>query len=319
MPSEGLSQEFKRFITEFKVGNFILFSRNTIHGPHAVKALVDDLKGLLKDLNMPPPLISVDQEGGRVSRLGPPHWPQLPSFASIGKTDEPDLEVERIATQCARMLLDAGINVNLAPCLDIMEIGQNPVLKDRCFSHDPHEVTRLGAIYIETLQRQGVLAVAKHFPGIGSLDFDPHTSTSRACATPNRQKKALLPFHGAVRAGVFGIMTSHVLIPCFDAVEIATFSPEIVKLARVELGFEGILFTDDLFMTGAMKDHGLGRAGARALAAGHDMLLYCHDPMETEKALLELIERTEKDNILKKRVARSSERIRLKKTHTLRS
>ncbi len=319
VPEEGLSHEFERFITKFRVGNFILFKRNTKSGPYALKALIGEIKGLLRKLKMPPPFICVDQEGGRVSRLGPPHWPKLPSFSSIGRADAPKDEIERVAAECAHMLTEVGINVNLAPCLDLAEDSANEVMKERCFSNDPNKVKKLGKAYIRALQRQGILAVAKHFPGIGSVDLDPHTSTSKACANPERQQEALLPFYGAVEAGVFGVMTSHVLVPCYDPEEIATFSEKIVKMLREGLGFEGILFTDDLFMGAVRANYGLGAAGARALAAGHDILLYCHDLLETENALTQLIKLMEEDDTLKRCVARSSRRIRGEKRRIYRS
>ena len=310
IPGEGLTPGFHYFFKEYQPGNFILFRRNTGEGPRALKELTRGLRDLTRKTYMPEPFICVDQEGGRVARLMQPHWPRLPSFEDIGKGPHPEEIITEIGERCGQMLRDMGINVNLAPCLDLMEEGADPVMRQRTLSHDPTQVAELGARYIEAMARYGVGAVAKHFPGIGGIDKDPHLDFSLSRCPMNRQHEALQPFKRAVRTGVLGIMTSHVLFPMYDPENIATFSKGIISMLRDEVGLGSrIVFTDDLFMGAIQRHYGLGDAGALALKAGHDVLLYCHGLDETASAIESLIRYAESDDKLRECVNKSYQRI----------
>ncbi|OCC15844.1 Beta N-acetyl-glucosaminidase [Dissulfuribacter thermophilus] len=309
IPEEGLIPEFRSFLKEYRPGNFIVFKRNAKEGPTGLRDLIGELKIALKELKMPPPYVCVDQEGGRVSRLGSPHWPSLPSFSEIAQKADPQNAVKDVASLCAFMLKDVGINVNFSPCLDLKEDGAPVVMNERTFSKDPAEVATLGRIYLKTLQDAGILTVAKHFPGIGGINFDPHEDIAYSELNETRQKDALLPFKAAIEEQVFGVMTSHVLFPQYDPNNIVTFSKTVVDMLRKQLSFQGILFTDDLFMGAVRKHFGLGTSGALALRAGYDILLYCHDIGETARAIDELIKIIEDDDYIMQRLIESSCRI----------
>ena len=310
IPEEGISSEYKAFLKEYRPGNFIIFKRNTLGGRDALRELTNGLKESLRSLGLPPPFICVDQEGGPVCRLSGPHWPSLPSMEELAKARNPVDKTREAARATARILKDVGINVNLAPVLDLKVPGDPPVLDNRTFSGDPKEVAFLGSEYISTMQEQGVLAVGKHYPGIGGLSQDPHEKVAISKRDQRGIKEGLIPFEAAIKKGVFGLMTSHVVFPFLDPGRMATFSSVIAeKLLRNRLSFRGILFTDDLFM-GAIKGNvPMEHAAAKALRAGHDILLFCHGVEESALSMDSLEKWMETDDLLKKRVLEGTERI----------
>ena len=312
VPEDGLSRGFCSFFKEYLPANFILFRRNTAGGPEALRELTQGLVALCSQYRLPRPIICVDQEGGDIARLGPPHWPRLPWFGELDKRPDPRDAVLESARQTAKMLKEVGINVNLAPCLDLTEDDSPTVMHCRTLSSDPVRVAELGVHYIEELGKHGVAAVAKHFPGIGAIDEDPHHDFSMSTSSKERQRQAMLPFRAAIRAGVFGIMTSHVLYPDQDPGNIATFSRSIIGILRRELEFQGVVFTDDLFMGAIRRNrdgYGLGRSGLLAIEAGHDMLLYCGEMEITATAIEELRRNLEKDRTIREHVLQTSKRI----------
>ncbi len=311
VPEEGVTPQYLDIIREIRPGAFILFSRNTKGGREFVKDLTNLLSDALVVTGSPPPIICVDQEGGKVSRLRPPHWPYLPSFEELSNASEPEKAVSDCAVLCASMLKECGINMNLAPCLDLRSKGKcNPVLSERTFSQDPYKAARLGEIYISTLQKMGILSVAKHFPGIGGLDIDPHTDIAMIRRSIQETEEALFPFISAINSNCAGIMTSHVIEPNLDPSEIATFSQRIVKIMiKEQYGFEGIALSDDLFM-GAIRRHiPPFMAGKKALMAGHDMLLYCHRPDITLRAVRKIKKEAQTDAMLLKRLIDGSQSV----------
>lgn len=286
LPGTDLDLETLSLIRDYGVGNFILFERNVKGGPDHTKKLCDDLNGACADAGLPSPVIAVDQEGGPVQRLGPPSWPEIPSNEEMVLSKNLEMNVNSQAETAAKILNSLGIKLNLAPVLDLAPSGAEGVLKGRSYGADPREVSILGEKYIQILQANGVCATAKHFPGIGRVERDPHLQRPVVTASRKTLTHEMYPFRKGVKAGVKAVMTSHVVFPSLDPDEPATFSEIIAnRLLRYELGFEGVLLTDDLEMGGVINHGSLGEAAVKAILAGHDLLLICHSIQRVKEAL----------------------------------
>ena len=278
LPGPKLDDNTKKLIELFRVNNFILFKRNLDQGPDIAAKLIEDIKVYCKNAGLSLPLIAIDQEGGPVQRLSPPFWPSLISNQEVGNDLEPFQKVIYQAKMAAKALKKLGININLAPVLDLATPEQNDVLSQRCYSSDPLITGELGSLYVETLQNYCIAATAKHFPGIGRTKQDPHIKQPTIYSEPDKILTEAYPFQLAIDARVQGIMTSHILFPSLDPDHTATFSYTITtQLLRNNFGFNGVVFTDDLEMGGITENINVPEAALKALKAGHDMLLICHN------------------------------------------
>ena len=256
----------------------ILFRRN-IADPAQLRLLVAALRAVLP----PAAVMMLDQEGGRVARLRPPHWPAHPAAAAIGALAPPHalraawLHGALIGLQCA----EAGFDTICAPVLDRRVPGASDVIGDRAFAESPAEVARLARAMAAGLLAAGVQPVGKHAPGHGRATMDSHLALPTV--TANDMDADLLPF--AANADLPWLMTSHILYPVWDATRPATLSPEIIEqIIRGHCGFRGVLVSDDLAMQ-ALDGPPQARATA-ALAAGCDLALYCPgDEAGTEAVL----------------------------------
>jgi len=265
-------------VTEFAAGGVILMGRN-IGTPAETSAQIAHLQSLARQNEMPPLFVTVDQEGGRVQRLGPPRYPKRPSQREIGTAAAPHT-ARTAARDIGTELKSLGFNWDFAPVLDVDSNPHNPVIGDRAYSSDPQTVAALGVAAIAGFQNDaGILACGKHFPGHGDTDTDSHF----ALPAIRRTRAALdavelVPFHAAIQSGVAAIMTAHILFPAFDPTLPATLSPAILTgLLREELGFSGLLITDDLEMKGVADGWGAPEAAVLAVEAGADILLCCHE------------------------------------------
>ena len=273
LPGPRMDAATRELVRDLKVGGVILFARN-IETPGQVWELCRDLQQEALAAGGRPLLISVDQEGGPVQRLKEP-FTIIPPARDLGlKATAP--EVEALAQRVARELALVGINVNLAPVLDVPREPDCP-LWERAYGQDPDLVGLLGTAAIRGYLSGGVLPVAKHFPGLGDTRVDSHLDLPLSQSGDLLRGKDLLPFRRAVAAGVPLIMTAHLVVPEWDDLA-ATLSPVILqeKLRR-DLGFEGVIITDDLEM-GAIATRQMVPEGAReALKAGADLLLVCNN------------------------------------------
>ena len=259
----------------------ILFGRN-IESPGQLVALVASLRGVLAA----DAVLMVDQEGGRVARLRPPHWPAQPPAAAIGRLHANDaakgvraawLAGAVIGLECAA----AGFDVVTAPVLDLRMAGASGVIGDRAFAEDPEAVGALGAAMAEGLLAAGVQPVGKHIPGHGRAVADSHLELPRV-DTANLEAD-FRPF--AMNARLPWAMTAHVLYTALDPERPATLSPAVIgPIIRQRIGFDGVLVSDDLAM-GALSGAAAARAAA-ALAAGCDLALYCTGDAEATAAVL---------------------------------
>jgi beta-N-acetylhexosaminidase len=262
-----LTDPLKSIISKYQVGGVILFDRN---GPdrRQLKKLITEIRSNCAIR----PFVAIDYEGGRVSRLKG-LFPSL-DFPSA-YIDNPN-KLKDDCRQVAESFGEAGINVNFAPVADLSYSPLNPALKDRTFAFEPESVAEYCRNFIEGFKMGDVLCCAKHFPGLGSAINDPHIQTAISCIAAERLRQCdLAPFKAAVAAGVKMLMTTHMIMTALSD-KIVTFAPEVTGLAR-ELGFEGLLITDDLSM-GAVRDkRPLEILVLDSLCAGHDIALVCHD------------------------------------------
>jgi beta-N-acetylhexosaminidase len=270
-PSTTIPPELRSLARDFGLGGVILFARN-IEEPGQVAELAHDLQSLAGDL---PLWVSVDQEGGRVARLRAP-FTKWPPMATLGRSGDEGL-ASRFAAALAAELSAVGITLDYAPVLDILTNAKNPVIGDRALAEDAESVGRLGAAIIRGLQDNGIAACGKHFPGHGDTSADSHFELPVVEHSPDRIRRVeCVPFREAIKANVAFIMTAHVLVPSFDEQKPATLSRTIVHgLLRDELGYEGIILSDDLEMRALAATYTVPDAAVEAIAAGCDAVLVC--------------------------------------------
>ena len=275
LPGVTPTPELRSLAREFQLSGVILFARN-IESPKQVAELSRELQGMAKP-GTPPLWISVDQEGGQVARLRAP-FTEWPPMATLGRSGDEGL-ARRFAAALASELRAVGITLNYAPVLDVNTNLSNPVIGDRALSEDAEMVARLGGILIETLQMHGVAACGKHFPGHGDTDRDSHLELPYVNRNINSLKKTeLKPFAEAIKNGLEVIMTAHVVYSEWDSKLPATFSRQILKnILRKELGFDGVIITDDLEMKAIEKHISFDSIPRLGSSAGVDLYLICHD------------------------------------------
>ena len=268
-------------LLERGVGGVILFARN-VEAPAQVLELTRSIKRLAGR----PVFVAVDQEGGRVRRLRA-GFTDVPALRALGHSRDPNLARE-MGQLLGRELRAVGIDVNFAPVVDVDTNVDNPVIGDRALSSDPELVAELGEALVRGLQSEGVAACAKHFPGHGDTELDSHQALPRLVHGLERLDRVeLLPFERVVAAGVASIMTAHVVLEALDREYPATLSDVVLgRLLRQRLGFDGVVFSDDLEMGAITGRFEPGVAAVRAVNAGVDGLLVCHSA-EVAHAMLD--------------------------------
>jgi beta-N-acetylhexosaminidase len=291
--------ELKALAREWGLGGVILFARNIVE-PEQVAELAFDAARLVPDL---PLWVSVDQEGGRVARLKAP-FTEWPPMATLGRSGDPAL-AERFARALAAELRAVGITLDYAPVLDIHTNPKNPVIGDRALAEKAEDVARLGAAIVRGLQSEGIAACGKHFPGHGDTSTDSHLELPLVEHPPDRIRRVeMVPFKAAIAERVATIMTAHVLIPSLDERHPATLSSHVVKeLLRDELGFEGVILSDDLEMKAIANTYSVPSAAVLAISAGCDGVLICSGDHNVQAATLEaLIHAVENEQLAGTRV-----------------
>jgi beta-N-acetylhexosaminidase len=266
-----------------------------------------------------PPLVSVDQEGGRVKRLGAPVM-QLPPMRVLGDLGDLAL-VQAVGRAVGLELAALGFNMSFAPVLDVATNPQNPIIGDRAFGSDARTVMRCGVAYLRGLQSAGVLACGKHFPGHGDTELDSHLALPRVKHGRKRLDEIELPpFRAAIGAGVAAVMTAHIVFDALDVGGPATLSRAVVgSLLRAELGFDGLCISDDLCMQGVSPSAGkdpaeVSRIAIEAVEAGCDVLLVAHEGDSVRAAHEAMVARAETDARFRTRCIKSFERfVRIKR------
>lgn len=268
-----LNTRTEELIVQQGIGGLILFERN-FKNPDQLRQLINDLQSLTAP-EVPPLFISVDQEGGRVARLGAP-FTQFPPMSCLGQADSNELAY-RFGLGMGKELRAIGVNMDYAPVLDVHSNPANPIIGHRALDSDAEKVARLGAELIRGFYDAGVIPVGKHFPGHGDTSQDSHLTLPRVERTrESLEQIELIPFSHAIKTGLEVLMTAHVVYPAWDADHPATFSPAILNdVLRDSLGFEGLIMSDDLEMQ-AVEDklESIPELGTRS---GVDIFLICHD------------------------------------------
>lgn len=282
------SSHIARDIREYHAGSVVLFdydvptqsAERNIASPDQLRKLVADLK----DLAANPLLVTVDQEGGRVARLKNRHgFPPTVSASFLGNTDHRDTTAA-YAAATARTLAKMGINVNLAPVVDLNINPENPIIGgiERSFSADPEKVTRHARVFIKSHNRHGVLTTLKHFPGHGSSEADSHLGM--VDVTEVWTENELVPYRRLIESGdVDMIMTAHIFNEKWDSDYPATLSkPVLTGILREDLGFDGVILSDDMQMEAIRAHYGLEKAIEMAILAGVDILGFANNSVYDE-------------------------------------
>jgi beta-N-acetylhexosaminidase len=281
----ALTASEARMLAEGRPAGVILFARNCVD-PEQLAALTQAIRTAAADPLLP---VLIDQEGGRVMRLKPPAWRSLPPMAAIGALAGRDLEAGLSAARLAGQVIGAdlaavGINVDCAPVLDVAGVDTTPAIGDRSFGGQPELVGCLGSALMAGLEASGVAPVIKHLPGHGRARVDSHLELP-VVDVPLGELRArdFVPFRHCRHARL--AMTAHLLFPALDAKRPATQPATIIEtIIRGEIGFAGILISDDLSMQALAGP--LEERAVRAIEAGCDLALYCHGDIVVEPAAL---------------------------------
>ncbi len=278
-----LTREERDFLRESEPFGVILFKRN-VESPAQLRALTEDIRLCLGRADAE---VLVDQEGGRVQRLAPPHWRAYPAAARFQAADLPLEGKERLVRLAARLMaLDLrhmGISIDCLPVLDVPAAGSHDVIGDRAYGRDPQTVARLGRAAAQGLLDEGVLPIMKHIPGHGRAMVDSHQALPVVkAALPELAATDFLPF--AANADLPAAMTAHVIYTALDPAAPATLSARVIKeIIREKLGFAGLLFSDDLSMQALSGS--LGQRAGAAFAAGIDIALHCNGDLDEARAV----------------------------------
>lgn len=281
-----LTPDERAFFKDADPWGYILFQRNCVSRAQ-VRRLTDELREISGRDNLP---ILIDEEGGRVQRLKPPEWRQRQPMRSFGALCELDeargIEALRLNTQIlAEDLAELGVTVDCIPCLDLPAQGAHAIIGDRAFGADPALIARLGRIVAEEAEAAGILPVIKHIPGHGRANVDSHESMPRV-STPHDVLSAsdFAPFKALSDMPM--AMTAHVVYEAIDPENCATLSKTMIKsIIREEIGFDGLLMSDDLSMKALDQD--LAKTAAACLQAGCDIALHCNGTVPEMEKLAE--------------------------------
>ena len=270
-----LTADEQSFFKDANPAGYILFARN-IESPEQLRALTDSLRELARRDDLP---ILIDQEGGRIARLGPPHWRAWPAAATLaglsGSPADLDRAIERVQCNYEALGLELaamGINVTCVPVLDVPQPDAHDIIGDRAFGRAPEIVAKLGRACLAGLKLAGVAGVIKHIPGHGRALSDSHESLPRVAASERELASDLSPFTALADAPM--AMTAHVIYEAWDAEHCASVSATVIQeQIRQHIGFDGLLISDDLDMKALSGD--IPARAAAVLTAGCDIALNC--------------------------------------------
>ena len=290
-----MNEETTNYIEELKVGGFILFARNIEDENQTVK-LLNDLKELNSNNDFPL-FLSIDEEGGRVSRL-PKSFVKLPESIKVGDKNDKEISYE-FGKVLGERVESLGFNMNFAPVLDINSNPKNPVIGNRSFGNTVETVVDNGLEVMMGIRDREVIPAVKHFPGHGDTDVDSHINLPMVKKTIEELKELeLAPFIAAIGKDVEMIMVAHILYPEIDKTNPATISPKLIQeLLRDELGYDGVIVSDDMTMGAIVENYSLEDAVLSFIKAGGDLALVCHG-RENPKKVIENIKQDVKDGNL---------------------
>lgn len=306
LPGPELDATARYLIADLQVGGIILFKRNIID-LEQVAALIRQAQEVARQTSGAPLWVAIDQEGGPVQRLRQP-FPETPAARTLGDTVGPEMVMEQ-ARLVGAELRRLGINFNFAPVLDVARKPDCP-LWERSYASDPEKVATYGVAAIQGYLQGRVVPVAKHFPGLGATTLDSHLDL------PVREPEAdltpdLYPFRRAIDAGVPGIMAAHVKVSAWDELPASLSPVALTQVLRRQLGFQGLIFSDDLTMGAISRHWPLAEAAKLGVRAGLDLLLLCDRVAELETIIAAL----EKEPDLQPYLQAASARLSRMKQH----
>lgn len=304
-----ITDEFRRAVREYKIGNVILF-RDNIRDCAQLKRLCGELQALIRQETGHSALIAIDQEGGIVTRLGADAV-NVPGAMALGATGDPE-NAYAAGLLVGRELRALGPNINFAPTVDVNSNPANPVIGLRSYGDEPHMVGRFAAASVRGLLAGGVMCTAKHFPGHGDTDRDSHLALP--CVDKpleELERVELVPFRAAVDAGVTAVMSAHILFPQIEPEPIpATMSRRIMHgILREKLGFRGIIISDCMEMAAIATHYGISQGTLAAFRAGVDLVEITHHPLWCAEAAAHVLEAAETGKLDLAEMDESVERI----------
>lgn len=280
-----INENTKELIQKYHVGGVIFFKEN-ISSRNQALTLVKSLK----DINGSsiPLFLGVDEEGGRVSRM-PAEYKKLPSSGTIGKKNNEEIS-KKIGEILGEEVSSIGFNLDFAPVLDINSNPKNPIIGDRSFGNNSELVSKLGVATMKGIQSKNIISAVKHFPGHGDTSVDSHKGLPTVSNDIKRLRSfELIPFEKAIDNGADMVMVAHILLPNIDKTYPSSLSKVVISdILRKELGFNGVIITDDMTMGAITLNYDINKAAVTSLKAGSDIVLVCHD-YKKEKTVIESI------------------------------
>lgn len=269
-----LNDRTKSYLNDLKVGGLILFDRN-IESKGQIIGLVEEIKGSNAEEDIPL-FLCIDEEGGSISRL-PKEYRRLPDPFQIGETNDVDIAFQ-FGQLLGNRVKGLGLNLNFAPVLDIHSNPDNPVIGKRAYGTNPERVSDIGLEVAKGIRNSSIIPAVKHFPGHGDTSTDSHLELPIIDKSLEELRNfELIPFEDAIENNIEMIMMAHILLPSLDKDYPATLSKKIVHdLLRDEMGYEGVIVSDDMTMGAIVNNFTLEDACIDFLKAGGDILLVCH-------------------------------------------
>lgn len=281
----SLKAEEASFITKNNIGGVVLFARN-LESPQQIHKLCSEIQALRNQQKDKAPLfIGIDMEGGRVARLKAP-FTQWPPLAKLGSLDSTSVAF-KFANNMGEELKSVGINLDFAPCVDVLTNPNNTVIGDRAISNDPEQVAKISSALVRGYIKSDIIPCAKHFPGHGHTLVDSHEDLPiEEAQLSELESGALIPFKKAFRARLDMVMTAHIKFPKIDPDYPVTLSKKFLQdILRKEMRYRNIVISDDLDMKALSKHYPVEEIPVMALQAGCDILLYCNELDHPPKAL----------------------------------
>lgn len=308
LDEEKVTEGTVKFIQENQIGGVIL-NRENIKNAQQLVQLTNEIKEINSEKSDLPIFISVDEEGGLVTRM-PSEIINLPNSSLIGELENTKI-ADQVGAAIGERVAAFGFNMTMAPVMDINSNLNNPVIGKRSFGSTEKVVTKMGLAEMKGIQDQNVIPVIKHFPGHGDTDVDSHKGLPVIHHDLERLKSLeLKPFNKAIEQDADMAMVAHILLPKIDPNNPSSLSKEVVTdLLRDQLMFKGVVITDDLTMGAILKNFEIGDAAVKAIQAGNDIVLVCHGFENQVKVLQAVLDAVRNGDISEKQVNDSVYRI----------
>lgn len=308
-PGTELSDDFIRLVKEYKVGNVILFQRN-VESRTQLRRLCDSIQKLVMEETGHPAFITIDQEGGVVTRLPKECCNVMGAMAVTATGDSKNAEI--LAKITARELKSLGVNFNLAPVMDVNNNPKNPVIGVRSYSDTAKDVIEYGVSALKGYQESDLLACAKHFPGHGDTTVDSHIGLPVIDKSLEElEELELSTFKAVIEHGILAVMTSHILFPKLEPNHVpCTMSRRMITgILKEQIGFEGLVLSDCMEMDAIRKYYGTANGVVEAMAAGVDLVLVSHTAQLLEEGILAVYKALEEERLSKQEMEKSAAKI----------